>query len=117
MNLKECYAVMNSDYDEVMARLPREASVIKFLRKFAIDTEFSKMLEAFEQKNYEVVFSTTHNLKGVCGNLSLKPLAKACSEICEEVRHGAPKEDITPMVEAARQQHACVIAAIAELED
>lgn len=117
MNLKECYAAMNADYNEVMARLPREASVIKFLRKFAADTEFSKMVEAFAQKDYEAVFSATHNLKGVCGNLSLKPLARCCSDICEEVRHGAPKDDITPMVEAAREQYEKVLVAIAELED
>lgn len=117
MNLKDCYTAMDADYEEVMARLPREASVIRFLRKFAVDTEFSKMLDAFVQKDYAGVFSASHNLKGVCGNLSLKPLAKACSAICEEVRHGAPKEDITPLVEDAKKIHTEVISVIAKLED
>lgn len=117
MNLKECYAAMGEDYEDIMAHLPRESSVIKFLRKFKDNDEFEKMLDAVEREDYKEIFTTTHNLKGMSANLSLKKLSGITSEICELVRNGEPAEDIGPLVEIAKNEYINVTSAVELLED
>ena len=41
-----------------------------------------------------------HNLKGLCLNLSYTGLYTVINELCEALRHGKPKADINPMLDA-----------------
>lgn len=115
MTLLECYNAMEGDYQDMMSRLPKEEMVIKFLRKFENNNDFVQMLQAIQNEKYEDVFQLSHTLKGVCANLSMTALAKSVSEICEQVRHGAPDKDLTPLVENAQRCYEKVIAAIEQL--
>ena len=117
MKLKECYTAMNGDYDDVMQRLPREASIIKFLRRFAENQEFNELLEAVGKADYERVFELSHDLKGMAANLGIKGLQMKVSDICEQTRNRVPDEGFGKMVEDAENEYRKVISAIAELED
>ena len=117
MNLKECYEAFKGDYEDVMTRLPREASVIKFLRKFKDNTDYGEMLSAAEAGDYERVFAASHNLKGMAANLSISQFNKSVAEVCEAVRGGTPTVDITPLIEKSKADYEMTIAAIDQLED
>lgn len=117
MNLRECYAALDADYEDVMERFLREEVVLRFLRKLEQNPDYERMLTAYEQKDYAGVFTTTHNLKSVCGTLGLKPLAKCFYDICEEVRYGAPGENFVPLVERVQQMYRATIDAISGLEE
>lgn len=75
------------------------------------------MVAAFEAKDYKELFATSHNVKGMCANLSLKHFSNTVSDICEEVRNGEPAVDLTPMIEAAQAEHAALVSVIDLLED
>lgn len=117
MNLKECYEAMNGDYEDAMARLMREASVAKFLRKFIDSQDYSKMEEAITAKDYKAVFMHSHTLKGVCANLSISALQHSSSDICEAVRNGEPTEDLNALLEIAKKDYDLAISCIKALDD
>ncbi len=117
MNLQEMYLKIDEDYEELLLRIPREKSIIKYLRIFASEEEFGKMICAAEAKDYITVFSISHSLKGVCANLGLAKLAGSISEICESVRGGEPAEDITPLLKKAEEIYTFNLEAINGLED
>jgi len=116
MTLKECYEMMGGDYEEVIDRLPREASIVKYLKKYVDSNEFDKMLEAYNNKDYKCLFEETHNIKGMSANLSISVLGKTVSEICEAVRNGDPQIDLEPIIERAKEEYAIVVAAVGQLE-
>ena len=117
MKLKECYVAMNGDYDDVMGRLPREASIIKFLRRFAENTEFAELKVVAAEKNYRRVFELSHDLKGMAANLGITGFCKIISEVCEATRNGDPADGFDEMVSQADAEYNTVIAAIGELEE
>ena len=117
MNLQECYEAFGGDYVGVMNRLPKEASIIKFLRKFAESDEFEKLIEAVKANDLETVFATSHNLKGMSANLSITEFSKSASDVCECVRGGEIMGDLASLVEKASQDYAKTIDAIKQLED
>ena len=117
MKLKECYQKMNGDYDDIMARLPREASIIKYLRKFAENQEFQDMLCAAVEKDYQKVFELSHDLKGMAANLSITTLQGYVSEICEQTRNKVPDSGFDELLQKAKEEYDIVIEAINQLED
>ena len=117
MNLREFYKDVNGDYDYMMARLPREASVIKFLRKFSDNTEFNELKEAWENKNYTRIFELSHDLKGIAANLSMPVFQNLMSEICEETRNGNPDEKLSGYILTADEEYKHIIKAIGEIEE
>lgn len=116
MNLKDVYEYMGADYADVMSRLPREESIAKFLRMFKKSEDFENMVKGIETKDYRAVFSSSHNLKGMCGNLSLSTLAKSSSEICEATRHGDPEIDLEPLLAQAKADYQLIIEGIDMLD-
>ena len=116
MTLKECYDFMGGDYNDAVARLINDENVARFLKKFLDNKDFEKMEEAILEKNYQEVFSTSHNLKGMAANLSLTKLTRSCSDICEQVRHGEPKVDLQSLLETAKSDYIKVVEVISELD-
>ena len=117
MDLKECYKEMDGDYDDVMTRLPREASVIKFLRRFAENGEFDELKIAAKDKDYKRVFELSHDLKGMAANLSISAFQKTISDICEDTRNKEPGDGFDVLLSKADEQHTKVVEAISKLED
>lgn len=116
MTIKECYAMMESDYEDVIARLSKDERVEKYLRKFLVSTDYSDLVQAVADKNYEDVFRFSHNLKGMGLNLSFTKLYTSASELCENVRGGAPKADCEPLMAKVMADYNQVINAIKMLD-
>lgn len=117
MKLKDFYLELNEDFEQATARIPKETSLIRFLRRMASDNDFEKLTSAVEAKDYKTVFTVTHNLKGVYGNLSLNRLAAATSDLCEDVRGGEPSSEFDALYKKASQLYSLVVEAIGRIED
>lgn len=117
MKVEACYAAFKGDYKDVMSRLPKEAMVIKFLRKFVTMEDYNKMLSAVESKDYATVFSTSHNLKGMAANLSMTAFFNSISALCDCVRDGKAGDNFDSLLLQAKADYEMTVKAISELED
>ena len=86
MNLKDCYAKFNGDFDGVMGRLRREQLVTKFLYKFLDDKSFELFETSMKNQDYEEALRAVHTLKGICQNLSFDELYESSSQITNALR-------------------------------
>lgn len=86
MTLQEFYSGMGVDYKEVMKRLLKEERVIKYLGMILKEPNFALLDEAYEKRDHDEIFKTTHTIKGLCMNLELKPLAEASAVLMEYTR-------------------------------
>ena len=86
MTIKECYAVADADFADVIKRLGSEAMVKRFALKFPNDTSFEDLKEGIRLQDGEKAFRAAHTLKGVCLNLGFTGLGKASSELTEKLR-------------------------------
>ena len=98
MTLKEVYEKTNSDFEDAMERLGSEKFISKYLLKFMDLTDFDDMINAIQIKDWDTGFKASHNLKGIALNMSFTNLARSGSELCETMRHGQPKSDISELV-------------------
>ncbi len=99
-SFKRRLAECGADVETTLARfMGNEAMYEKFLKKFAASPNCGALEESIRDGNYEEVFKCAHTLKGVSANLGLDPIAKASSDLTEEVRGKAPQE-----VDAGRVQ-------------
>ena len=69
MNLKGCYTKFGGDFDEVLGRLRREQTVLKFVYKFLDDKSFHLFEASMGNKDYEEAFRAVHTHKVICKNL------------------------------------------------
>lgn len=90
MTLKECYALLDGDFEEAMSRLPSEQFVQKFVLKFLEDKSFELLCSSMEKGDIKEAFRAAHTIKGMCLNLSFTALGKSDSELTEALR----REDI-----------------------
>ncbi len=116
MDLHEFYKAVDGSYDEVMGRLAKEDRIKKYVKMFESAEDYKEMLAALAEQRYEDAFRSVHNLKGVSLNLGLGCLQSVSSELCEQLRHGAPSCDITAMVDAVSAAYEKVIANIQNLD-
>lgn len=84
--LKDFYAAIGSDYDEVLSRLPSEEILAKFLPKFPADPTYDALKEAQEKRDIAAAFLAAHTLKGVAASLGLQQLADTASDLTEQLR-------------------------------
>ena len=74
MKLEELYQKIGGDLKDVKKRIPNEAMIGKFVRKYANDPTYNRLTAAVEAKNWKDAFIAAHTLKGVAQNL--RPPAK-----------------------------------------
>lgn len=115
ITVREFYETLNGDYESALSRILKESSMVKFLKMFADDLQYSKMMEGLENKDYKQVFAASHDIKGTCANLGLTQLAKSSSDICEAVRHGEPTVDMVPLIEKVKEDYKITIEYINKL--
>ena len=115
MDLKEIYTQINGNYDEVMGRLMKEERVLKYLRKFVDNTDYESFNTSYGAEDWETAFRAIHSIKGMGLNLSITKMAELGSDVCEEVRNGAPQRDITGMVEDFRREYEAVMEVLKTL--
>lgn len=88
MTLKECYAALGGNYEDVMTRLPSEGFVQKFVLKFLDDKSYELLCTSLETGDAQEAFRAAHTIKGMCQNLSFTGLGEAASVMTEALRGG-----------------------------
>lgn len=86
MTLKEFYEQVGGDSREVLRRLPSEAMVRKFVKKFPGDPSMGQLTRAMVAEDWETAFRAAHTLKGVAQNLGLERLYRAADPLTEALR-------------------------------
>ena len=109
MDIHRFYETVGGDFEGTLGRLMKEERIEKYLLRFADNTDYPDFFTAWEAQNYADAFRYVHNLKGMCLNLGISPLADIASEVCEELRGGAPKGDMSAKLEALKQVNAKVM--------
>ncbi|MBR4749342.1 MAG: Hpt domain-containing protein [Abditibacteriota bacterium] len=116
MNIQEFYTAVDGNYQEALGRLMDDARIVRFVKKFALNTDFAEFETCLAQKDYAEAFRHIHSVKGMSANLSMTRLFKSSDVLCEALRHGEPTVDVTPMVEEVKKDMETVLAAIAALD-
>lgn len=115
MDIKECYAKMNADYDEVVRRFGSEAMVKKFAVKFLKDSSFSDLCSGLSENDGEKAFRAAHTLKGTCANLGFSALYRDAAELTEKLR-GRSTEGSEELFNKVKEQYDITTAALHEFE-
>ena len=77
------------EVDEALERfMGSEAMLSRFLKKFPGDQGFAALKAALEAGDHEGAVTAAHTLKGLCGNLSIKPLFTGCDRQVALMRAG-----------------------------
>ena len=92
MTLKECYAALGGNYDEVMGRLRSERLVQKFVLKFLNDGSYQLLKDSLAAGDRDEAFRAAHTIKGVCANLAFNELLESSEQLTEAQRDGKPPE-------------------------
>ena len=87
MNVKQFYIDVNGDYNKALSLMMNDILIAKLLGKFIANNSCDQLISAYENKNYREVFTASHALKGVAGNLALTPLFDLASSITEATRN------------------------------
>lgn len=112
MNLAECFKMIGGDYEGVISRLSGEERVIKYLKKFIDSPDYSLLMTAVEDKEWNEAFRLSHNIKGVCLTLGLTKLYDSSYTLCESLRDGEPKTDISGYVSKLMEDYTAAESAI-----
>ncbi|MCI8624305.1 MAG: Hpt domain-containing protein [Provencibacterium sp.] len=116
MSLKECYAALGGDYEDVTHRLPSEKMVRKFVFKFLNDPSYALLESSLEAKNYEEAFRAAHTIKGVCQNLSFSRLFASSNALTEALRGGWTPE-AEGLVQQVTADYQATVSAIRALQE
>lgn len=105
MNLQEFYLSVGGNYNNMLARIPSDSLIQKFLFKFVEDPTYNTLLEACASGDLDAAFRAAHTLKGVAYNLDLNILGDAASSYTELLRGASafPEAAALEAVHAAYQ--------------
>lgn len=92
MALRDFYALLDVNFDEVIARLRREDRIVLYLEQTLSDPSFGILDDAMKRRDYETAFRAAHTIKGMSLNLVLSPLAQTASDLVECLRGGVSDE-------------------------
>lgn len=111
MTLKQCYGLLEGDYEEVVGRMRKEALVEKFVLKFLNDASYEMLQQGIAAGDWETAFRAAHTIKGVAQNLGFTRLCEASSRLTEELRQGWGEntEALLQQVEVAYQSTTAAI--------
>lgn len=115
MSLKECYAALEGDYEDVLGRLRSEKLVQKFVLKFLNDGSYDLLCSSLKTGNYEEAFRASHTIKGVCQNLSFTKLYESSHQLTEALRNGW-SEGAGELVEQVKADYEQTAGAIRTLQ-
>lgn len=115
MTIRDFYGVIDANFDEVISRLGKEERIQKYLFRFADEGAIENFDKAYEAKDYSEAFRATHSIKGMCLNLGLSQLGEASSVVCEALREGPPKVDLTEAIANMREAYTFTIDAIKKI--
>ena len=111
MTLKECYAALGGDYEDVLGRLRSERLVQKFVLKFLDDGSYGLLCDSFAAGNWEEAFRAAHTIKGMCQNLSFTGLGASSHALTEALR-GGKKPGAEELLEQVKADYAATAETI-----
>ena len=112
---REQLEVIGVDYQEGLERfLGKDELYQRFLKRFSEDKSYSILVESYEANDYEAMFKAVHTLKGVSGNLAIKPLYEKSSALVETLRN-KQYDNIDSLFEDVRNQYNEVLNVLAIL--
>ncbi len=84
---RQIFEEYGADYQNTMTRfMGNEKMYMKFLDMLFKDDNLQKLGDAIASGNIDSAFEAAHTLKGVVGNMGLKPLFDAVCAIVEPLR-------------------------------
>lgn len=116
MTVEQFYVEIGGNFEEVLSRLGKRERIAKYLNKFGAEDESSNLERLLNEKNYEEAFRCVHSIKGMCLNLGLVGLQQVASDLCEELRNGEPKIDVTDMLNNVKTEYKKTLEAIAKVD-
>ena len=116
MTVRECYAALSADYDDMMERLESEQLIQMLALAFLKDDSFQMLEKGMQEENYDNAFLGAHTLKGVCANLGFSRLFEVTDEITEELRGGKKPQDETLFVKV-KEEYERTIALLSKLQE
>ena len=108
MNVKQFYIDTNSNYEEALSRMMNDFLIEKLVSKFIANNQYSAIISAYDEKNYQEVFANAHALKGVAGNLALTSLYEIASILCEATRNNATP-NLDKEIETLKERYSLII--------
>lgn len=76
------------DYEQGVRRFVGNKELFeKMLRCFLAENDFQEAKDALEKKEFDAMYRHIHTMKGVCGNLSINGLYRACTNLSELLRN------------------------------
>ena len=111
MTLKECYAALGGDLDDVLTRLRSERMIQKFVLKFPADGSYQLLCASFEAGSWEEAFRAAHTIKGMCQNLSFTVLGQSSHDLTEALR-GGKKPEADELFARVREDYQRTVEAI-----
>ena len=117
MTVKELYDSIHGDYSRALQTMMNDAFITRMLTKFVDNNSYKDVIENYNNKDFHGVFTASHSLKGVCGNLSLTPLYEKASIICEKTRNLGEGEsvNIDSEIDNLKETYERVISLIRQL--
>lgn len=88
MTIRECYEILQGDYEDIYSRLEEEDEVLYFMQMFLNDESYQKMLIAIKEADARTARMQAHTFKGVCVNLAFTKLTEIIMEISERLYSG-----------------------------
>ncbi len=81
-----------------------EAFYLKLVRMGLADSHFAGLRDAVAAGDVKKAFEDAHALKGVCGNLALKPILDPVSELTEKLRGQETMPDVKDLADRITEQ-------------
>ena len=104
-DFKEIFESYGADYTQTMERfLGSESFYLRMLGMLPDDESCVQLGRALDGGDLEDAFRAAHTLKGVAGNLGLKPLYEAVCRIVEPLRRGEASEGYGAMYRTVREE-------------
>lgn len=113
MTVRECYNLMQGDYDDVLERLLDEKRVQKFMLKFLNDESFYILKnELMITHDYEKAFRAVHTLKGVAQTLGFTQLYQASVPLTDALRSAPYPDDLTSLFQPIQDSYSKTVLAL-----
>ena len=115
MDVRNCYKQMGGDYEEAIRLMGNDERIIRYLKIFRKDTNFSSLCYAIQQNDMKAAFHAAHTIKGVALNLSLTSLAVQIKDLTEILRIGILNEEVLSLLQKTEKTYALVLESIETL--
>jgi len=113
MTIREFYATLGVDSDQLLARLGNEERIHKYLLKMLDDKSFELLTESMTRGDTALAFRAAHTLKGIAANLEFVALLQSSSALTEALRGDTPDLDgAQALLEEMRRDYETVIEGI-----